>query len=79
LEVPTSVATLHEFARHRSHKADDDFSALLWASKTRIRVVYKFRQWYKLDGGAVVEKSYYDMKGGSLQFKREGDDANVIF
>jgi len=73
--VPTVVATLHEFARHNSHKADD-FPALLWDSKARIRVIYEFRQWYKLDGGAVVKESYYAMKGGSLQIRREGNDAN---
>ena len=50
-----------------------------WDSKARIRVVYDFRQWYKLDGGAVVEESCYAMKGGSPQIRREGDDANVIF
>jgi hypothetical protein len=49
-----------------------------WDSKARIRVVYDFRQWYKLNGGAVVE-SCYAMKGGSPQIRREGDDANVIF
>jgi hypothetical protein len=72
------VATLHEFARHSSHKADDDFPALLWASKARIRVIYEFRQWYKLDGGTMVKESYYAMKGGSRQIRREGDDANVF-
>ena len=34
---------------------DDNFTALLWDSKARIRVVYEFRQWYKLDSVAVVE------------------------
>ena len=27
-EVPTDVAILHDAARHDSHKADNDFSAL---------------------------------------------------
>jgi len=47
----------HEFLRHSSHKADDDFLALLWKCKARIKTVYEFRQWYKLDGGAVVKES----------------------
>ena len=64
------MATLHKFERHSSHKADDDFTALLWDSKARIRVVYEFRQWYKLDSVAVVEESCYAMKGGSPQIKR---------
>ena len=77
--LPTGLATLHEFARYSSHKADDDFPALLWDSKARIRVIYEFRQWYKLDSGAVVKESCYAMKGVSPQIRREGDDANVIF
>ncbi|PMD65617.1 uncharacterized protein K444DRAFT_183675 [Hyaloscypha bicolor E] len=28
---------------------------------------------------AVVEEVYYAIKGHSLQIRREGDDANVIF
>jgi hypothetical protein len=28
---------------------------------------------------AVVEEGYYAIKGDSLQIKREGNDANVIF
>lgn len=32
-----------------------------------------------LNGGAVVEKSYYAMKRGSPQSGRDGDDATVIF
>jgi hypothetical protein len=28
---------------------------------------------------AIVEEVYYAIKGHSLQIKREGDDANVIF
>jgi len=71
------VATLHESGRHGSHRADDDFSAFLWDSKAQIRAVYEFRQWYKLDGGAVVE-SCYAMKRGYPQSGREGDDADVI-
>jgi len=58
------VATLHESARYGSYRADDDFSAFLWDSKARIRAVYEFRLWYKLDGGAVVEESCYTMKRG---------------
>ena len=42
-------------------------------------VVYQFQQWYKLDGGAVVEESCYATKRVSPQIGREGDDAIVIF
>ena len=31
--VPTSAATLHEFAHYGSHRADNDFPALPWDSK----------------------------------------------
>jgi hypothetical protein len=79
LEVLIGVATLHEFARHSRHKAADDFPALLWDSKGRIWAFYEFQQWYKLDGGTVVKEFCHAMKGGSLQVKSEGDDANVIF
>ncbi len=50
------MATLHEFVRNGS-KANKDISVLLSDSKARIRVVYEFRPWYKLDGwccGGVV-------------------------
>jgi hypothetical protein len=70
---------LHEFGRHSRHKADDDFPELLWDSKGRIWAFYEFRQWYKLDGGAVVKELCFAMKEGSPQVRREGDDANVIF
>jgi hypothetical protein len=60
------VAALRESARHGSHGADDDFSVFLWDSKARMRVIYEFQQWYKLDSGAVVEESCYAMKRGSL-------------
>ena len=72
------MATLHESARHGSHRADDDFSAFQWNSKAQMTVVYQFQQWYKLDGGAVVE-SCYATKRDSPQIGREGDDAIVIF
>jgi hypothetical protein len=77
--VPTGIATLHEDQRHGSHKADEDFSALLWDSADRIRVIYEFRPWNKLDGGAMEEESCFAMKGDSPQIGREDDDANVIF
>ena len=64
------MATLYEFACNSSHKADDDFLVLLQDSKARIKVAYEFRLWYKLDDGAVVEESYYAMKGGSPQMHR---------
>jgi hypothetical protein len=32
------------------------FFALLWNSKTHIRVIYEFQERFKLDGGAVLEK-----------------------
>jgi hypothetical protein len=32
-----------------------------------------------LGGGAVVEEDCYVIKGDSLQIRREGDDANLIF
>jgi hypothetical protein len=57
LEVPTSASTLHEFAPHGSHKVSDDFSAVLKVSEAWMGMVYKFRQRYKLDGGAVVGES----------------------
>jgi len=31
-------------AHHGSHKADGDFSALLWKSKVQMRVVYEFQE-----------------------------------
>jgi hypothetical protein len=58
MEVPTGVATFQEFARHSSHEADNDFLVLLWDSKAGIRVVYEFRQWYRLDSGAVAKESH---------------------
>ncbi len=73
------MATMHESARHGSHKADDNFSAFQWESKAQVTVVYQFQQWYKLDSGAVVEESCYATKRGSPQSGREGDDAIVIF
>ena len=33
----------------------------------------------RADGGSVVKELYYAMKGGSAQFRREGDSANAIF
>jgi len=68
------VVTLHELTRHSSDKADDDFSALLWDSKARIRFVYEFGQWYELNSGAMVKEFCFAMKGGSRK-----SDANVIF
>jgi hypothetical protein len=44
-----------------------------------MRPLYKYYGWYKLGGRAVVEELYYVIKGDSLQTRREGDDANVIF
>jgi len=79
LEVPAGAGTLHEYARHGSHKANNDFSALLWDSKAWIRFVYEFGQWYELDGGAVMKEFCYAMKGGSPQIRRDSNDANVIF
>jgi hypothetical protein len=70
---------LHEDLRHGSHKADEDFSALLWDSADRIRAIYEFRPWNKLDGGAVEEESCFALKESSPQIRREGDDASVIF
>jgi hypothetical protein len=33
---------------------------------------------HKLDSGAVVEESYYAIKGGPPQIKREGDEVRSI-
>lgn len=59
------MVIMHEFARHSSHKADDDFLHRCEA--------------LELGSRAVVEEVYYAIKGDSLQIRREGDDANVIF
>lgn len=73
------MTTLHEFARHSSHKADDDFLALRRDFVARMKVVYKFRWQYKLDSGVVVKESCLASKGGSAQNRRKGNNANVIF
>jgi len=73
------MATLPKFTRHSSHKANNDFLHSSEALRARIRLLYKYWGWYKLGGGAVVEEVYYAIKGDSLQIRREGDDANVIF
>jgi len=52
------MAVLRESARHGLMM----ISAFLWDSKARMKVVYEFQQWYKLDGGAVVEESCYAIK-----------------
>ena len=52
---------------------------MLWDSEDRIRVIYEFRPWNKLDGGAVEEKSCFALEGGSPQIRRKYDGANVIF
>jgi hypothetical protein len=40
--------------------------------------LYKVLGYYKLSGGAVVEKLCYIVKGNSLQIRREGNNANVM-
>ena len=62
------MATMHESARHGSHKADDNFSAFQWESKAQVTVVYQFQQWYKLDSGAVVKKLCYTIKEAHYKF-----------
>jgi len=69
---------LHEDPRHGSHKANEDFSALLWDSADRIRAIYEFRPWNKLDGGAMEEESCFALKESSLYIRCEGDDMGVI-
>jgi hypothetical protein len=51
---------------------------LLWGFEDGVRVIYEFRL-YKIDGGAVEEKSCFAMESGSPQIRRKYDDANVIF
>jgi hypothetical protein len=41
LEVPTSIAARHEFARDSAHRADDYFLVLEDDSETRIRLFYE--------------------------------------
>ncbi len=40
----TVLATLHEFARHSRHKADDDIPALYLGSVAQIRPFYEYRE-----------------------------------
>lgn len=55
--------------RNGRHKTDNDFSAFPYDSKTRIRVIYEFRQWYKFDSGTIVDEYCYATKGGSPQIR----------
>ena len=55
------------------------FSASLYDSKTRIRVIHRFRQRYKLDGGTVVDEGCYATKRRLAANQGGGDDTNVIF
>ena len=48
-------------------------------SEDRIRVIYVFRLWSKLNGGAMEEKSCFAIKGGSPQIRRKYDNANAVF
>jgi hypothetical protein len=77
-EVLIRVATLPEFARHSSHKANDDFLYRGEALELG-RPLYKVLEYYELGSGAMVEELCYAIKGDSLQIRREGDDTNVIF
>jgi hypothetical protein len=65
--------------RNGRHKTDNDFLAFPYDSKTRIRVIYEFRQWYKFDGGTVVDECCYATKRRLAVNQGGGDDANVIF
>jgi hypothetical protein len=59
------VVTSHKSAHHTSHKADIDFPALLQDSEGQMLAPIKFKQRYKLGGGAVVKEFHYAMKKGS--------------
>ncbi len=43
MKVPTDMASSHHIAPYSRHKADNNFSASLEDSKTRIKVTYEFR------------------------------------
>ena len=62
LAVPTDAATPHVITPHSRHKADNNFSASLYNSRTRVEVIYDFQQWYKLDDGTMVDECYYSTK-----------------
>ena len=36
-------------------------------------------EWQELDSGAIGKELCHAIEGGSLQIRREGDDANVIY
>jgi hypothetical protein len=36
-------------------------------------------EWYELDSGAMEKELCHAIERGSLQIRREGDDANVIY
>ena len=46
--------TSRVIAPHSCHKADNNFSAFIYDSRTRVRVIHDLRQWYKLGGGSMV-------------------------
>jgi hypothetical protein len=65
--------------RNDRHKTNNDFLAFSYNSKTRIRVIYEFQQWYKFDGGIVVDECCYATKRRLVVNQGGDDDANVIF
>ena len=73
------MATPHVIAPHSRHKADNDFSASLYDSRTRVKVIHDFRQWYKLNGGPMVDECCYSTKRVIIVNLGGGDDANVNF
>lgn len=73
------MATSNGGAPHSRHKADNNFSASLYDSRTRAEVIHDFRQWYKLNGGTVVDEYCYSTKRVIVVNFGGGDNANVIF